>query len=105
MPYPFLNIGNGHTRRALVPASVEVFGDGAELNDQILRQILRRDRAAFFLPQPRKVVLIMAHDDAGIRAADKGAAVVGVEREDGMGRLGALGWNGGHRYLLRADAA
>lgn len=101
MPHPFLNVGDGLARRALIPGPVEVLGDGAELHDQVVRKILRRDLAALFPPQPREIVLIIAHDDAGIGAADKGAPVYGVEFDDVMWRLGAMGCDRGHRYLLK----
>jgi hypothetical protein len=39
-------------------------------------QILRLDLAALFAPEPDQRLLILAHDDAGVRAADEGAASV-----------------------------
>ena len=56
---------------ALVPAPVEVLGDGAELDDQVVGQILRLDLAALLPPQPDERGLVIAHDDPGVRAADE----------------------------------
>ncbi len=71
---------------ALEPATVQLLGHRAELNDQVLREIRRRQLAALFPPQPDEVFLIVAHDDAGIRSADEVASVVGVETNDLMRR-------------------
>ena len=54
---------------------VEVLGHGAELDDQVGREVLGLDLAALFPPQPEQGGLVVAHDDPGVRAADKGAAV------------------------------
>ena len=67
---------------ALVPAPVEVFGDGAELNDQVVGQVFRLDLAALFAPEAEECSLIIAHDDAGIRAADKVTTVARNEFDD-----------------------
>ena len=37
---------------ALVPGAIQDFGDGAELNDEIVREIFRFDLAALLAPQP-----------------------------------------------------
>jgi hypothetical protein len=60
---------------ALVPAPVEVFGNAAELNNQIVIEILRLDFAALLAPQPNEIGLITTHYDPGIGAADKGTAM------------------------------
>jgi len=64
---------------ALIPAPVEVLGDAAELNDQIVAEILGLDLAALLAPQPNEIGLIIAHDDPCIGAADEGAAIPRVE--------------------------
>ena len=60
---------------ALIPAPVELLGDGSELDDQIVGEILRLDLAALLPPQPHQRGLIIAHDDPSIRATDKSAAI------------------------------
>src|SRR5229473_888822 len=64
---------------ALVPVPVEVFGNAAELNDQIVIEILRLDFAALLAPQPNEIGLITTHHDPGIGAAEEGAAIPRVE--------------------------
>ena len=54
-----------------VPAAVEVFGDEAELDDQNGRQVGVAASPRFLLPEPQQGFLVLAHDDAGIRAADE----------------------------------
>ena len=58
-----------------VPASIELFGHQTKLHDEIAGEILRRDLAALFLPQPDQRCLVIAHDDAGVGAADEVAAI------------------------------
>ena len=60
----------------LVPAPIEVLGGQPELDDEIAGEVLRLDLAALLPPQPQQSVLIIAHDDPGVRAADEGAASV-----------------------------
>jgi hypothetical protein len=57
---------------ALVPCPVEVFGRHAELDDEVCREVLRPDLAPLFVPQPDQGLLVLAHDDAGVGAADEG---------------------------------
>jgi hypothetical protein len=45
---------------ALVPAPVEVFGDGAQLDNQIMVEILGLDLAALLAPQPDQMGLVIA---------------------------------------------
>src|SRR5262245_60639676 len=70
-----LKIGDHLTRIGLVPAPIEVLGHDPELDDQIAGQILRLDLAALFPPKPEQRLLIVAHDNAGIRAADEVTAI------------------------------
>src|SRR3981189_279786 len=60
---------------SLVPAAVEVLSNGAKLNDEVATKILRGYFAAFFLPKPRQFERIIAHDDAGVRAANEAPAI------------------------------
>ncbi len=82
---PLLNVLDGVTGVALVPAPVEVFGHGAELDDQVVGEVFRLDLAALLPPQPDQSGLIVAHDDPGIRAADEGAAIHWIEPDRTIG--------------------
>ena len=72
---PPLHVLDGVAGVALIPAPVEVLGDRAELDDQVVGEVLRLDLAALLAPQPDQGGLVVAHDDPGIRAADERAAV------------------------------
>ena len=37
---------------SFVPAPVEVLGDGAQLDDQVVRKVLRLDLSALLAPKP-----------------------------------------------------
>ena len=52
VPDVLLHIGDDLTGIGLVPASIEVFGDRPELDDEVAGQVFWLDLAAFFLPQP-----------------------------------------------------
>jgi hypothetical protein len=60
---------------ALVPMSVEGFGHEAELDDEVAGQVLRLDLAAFLSPEAQEGDFVGAHDDPGVGAADKRAAI------------------------------
>jgi hypothetical protein len=70
-----LDVRDPVARVLFIPAPVEVFGDEAELDDQDARQIEIGDLTAFFAPQAMEGLLIFAHDDPGIGAADEVRAV------------------------------
>ena len=65
-----LNISDDLSGICLVPASVKCFGRQAELNEEVAGQVLGLDLAPLLPPQPQKGILVIAHDDSGIRAAD-----------------------------------
>ena len=60
---------------ALVPVPVEVLGHEAELDDEVARQVLRLDLAALLAPEAQQGGFVVAHDDPGVRAADKAAPI------------------------------
>ena len=68
-----LHLGDDLAGVAFVPVPVEMLGHGAELDDQVCRQVLGLDLAALLPPKPEQGCLVVAHDDPGIRAADKGS--------------------------------
>ena len=67
-----LHVLDGLAGVTLIPAPVEILGDGAELDNQVGRKVLRLDFAALLPPQPQQGGLVVAHDDPGVRAADEG---------------------------------
>ena len=64
---------NRLARVGLIPASIEVFGHHPELDDEIAGQILGLDLTPLFAPEPNERILVITHDDPGIRAADESA--------------------------------
>jgi hypothetical protein len=58
--------------------SVEVLCRDAELDDEVPREVLGLDLAAFLLPEADKRGFIVAHDDSGIGATDEVSA--GINR-------------------------
>ena len=46
-----------------------------KLDNEVARQVLRLDLAPLFPPKAEQGGLIVAHDDPGVRAADKIAAI------------------------------
>jgi hypothetical protein len=82
-----LDRGDGMPRVALIPGPIEVLGGHPELDDEVCREVLRPDLASLFLPQPDQGLLVLAHDNAGIRAAYE-AASIGQSRHHGAaGRI------------------
>ena len=49
---PALDVGDDPSGIALIPAPVERLGGDAELDDEIVAEVLRLGLAALFLPQP-----------------------------------------------------
>ena len=76
MPNLPLDIRDDLTSIGLIPAPVQLLGGHAELDDEVAREVLRLDLPAFFPPKPQESVLVVAHDDPGVRAADEKSAVL-----------------------------
>jgi hypothetical protein len=72
---PGLHRRDGPPGVALIPGPVEVLGGEAELDDEVAGEVLRPDLAPLLLPQADQGFLVLAHDDASIRASDEVAAV------------------------------
>ena len=66
---PALGVGDGPPGIALIPSPVERLGGDAQLDDEIIRQILQFDLAALFLPELDQRRLVGAHDDTSVRGA------------------------------------
>ncbi len=71
MPNPALHIADLPTCVALVPGSVEALGGGPELDNEVAGQVLRLGLATLLAPLPHQSDFIIAHDNAGVRAADE----------------------------------
>ena len=52
MEYPPLHLRDGMTGILLEPAPVQMLGNGAELNQEVTRQIPGLDLASLLLPEP-----------------------------------------------------
>jgi hypothetical protein len=72
---PSLHVGDDPAGVALVPSPVQRLGGDAELDDEIVGQILRLGLAALFLPQADQRRLVRAYYDPGVRATEEIAAV------------------------------
>ena len=59
----------------LVPASVQVLGGAAELDEEVAGQVLGFGFAALLAPEAEEGCLILTHDDPCIGAANKMAAL------------------------------
>src|ERR1700759_5751412 len=70
-----LDVTDPVARIQLVPAADEVLGDQTELDDQHARQVEGGDLATLFQPQAVKGLLVLAHDDPGVGAADEIATI------------------------------
>jgi hypothetical protein len=70
-----LNVNDHLGRIGLVPAPIELLGNGPKLHDEVAGQVLRPGLAALLPPKAEESALIAAHDDPGIRAADEVAAI------------------------------
>jgi hypothetical protein len=55
---------------ALEPAPVRFLGRSAELNNEVVREVLGFNFAALLAPQPKEGSLIVPHNDASVRAPD-----------------------------------
>jgi hypothetical protein len=73
--HPPLHLCDDLAGIALIPVSVELLGHGAELDNEVTRQVLWLDLAALLPPEAEQSGLIVAHDDPGVRAADEGTAI------------------------------
>jgi hypothetical protein len=70
-----LHVTDGIPGIALIPAAVELLGHRAELDNEIICEVLRFDLAPLLAPQPQQGGLVVPHYDSGIRSADRTAAI------------------------------
>src|SRR5262249_16745538 len=76
MPQPMLDAFDYLPGIAFVPKAVEGLGHKAELDDEVVGQVLRLGLAAFLAPEAAQCGLIVAHYNPGVRAADEGTAAL-----------------------------
>ena len=85
-----LHVDNNLIGIALEPAPIKLFGYGAELNDEIVREVLGFDLAALLAPQTKEGSFILPHNNPRVRSADETAPVIGC-----YGRLHSIPLYGG----------
>src|SRR5690348_13622941 len=78
-----LNIGDASAGVALVPGAVERFRGGPNLHDEVAGQVVRFGLPTLLAPKAEQGRLVAAHDNPGVRAADKSSAV----RPEGLDRI------------------
>jgi hypothetical protein len=103
-----LDVGDPVARILFLPAAVEVLGGQPELDDQDAREVDRRRFSSFFLPGSMEGLLVLAHDDPGILAADEMATVaydsrvnVNLGHSSAVHRIGAVGHLNCFMFLMR----
>ena len=75
MADPALNPGEDLTGIAFEPVAVKGFGNQPKLDDEVAGQILGFGFAALFPPQADQGGFVVAHNDAGVRAANEMSAM------------------------------
>ena len=73
---PPLNVRDQLAGIGLVPAPVKVLSHHSELDHEITGKVFGLGFAPLFAPQAKECLLIIAHDDAGVRSADKKATIL-----------------------------
>ena len=71
MAHSLLDVGDDLPGTGFIPAAIKLFSRDPKLHDEIAGQIFRLDFPPLLAPQPDQRFLITAHDDPGIRAANK----------------------------------
>src|SRR5262249_36726720 len=79
MPQLALNIRDHLAGVGFIPTAIEVLGGEPQLHDEVARKVLRFDLAALLTPEPDQGGLVITHDNPGVGAADKKAAVYSVD--------------------------
>jgi hypothetical protein len=73
---PALDIADRASGVPLIPRPVQRLSGDAELDDEIVAEVLGLHLAALLLPQPKERGLISAHDDPCIRTANETGPVI-----------------------------
>jgi hypothetical protein len=75
MPDLPLDVREHLTGIGLVPVPVQVLGRYPKLDNEVAGQVLGLDFAPLFPPEAEEGGFIVAHNDPGVRAADKVATI------------------------------
>ena len=80
MAQPMLDAFDRLPGVAFVPMPVESFSHEPELDDEVAGQVLWLSLPPFLAPQADQGCFIVAHDDAGVGAADETSAIETLQR-------------------------
>ena len=72
-----LDIVDGVSGAAFIPVAIQVFSDAAQLDNELVTEVLGFDLAALLMPEPNESRLIVAHDDAGIGTTNERTPIFG----------------------------
>ena len=72
---PPLHVLDGMTGVAFVPTPVEVLGDGSELDDKVVGQVLWFDLATLFAPKATQIAFVASHDYPRVRTPKERKAI------------------------------
>jgi hypothetical protein len=69
-----LHVCNDLTGIGLEPASVQLLGNGAKLDNEVAGEVLWLSLAAFLAPEPLQSIIVVSHNDSGVGAAKETAS-------------------------------
>jgi hypothetical protein len=69
MKESLLNVRSDLAGISLVPTPIEVLGRAPKLDDEVAGQIRRLDLAPLLPSESKKGVLVLAHNDVGVRSS------------------------------------
>ena len=75
MDNPLLDGSDFLAGLSLDPAAVQIFGDEPQLDDQLTREVQTCLLTALLPPECEERLLVLAHDDPGIGAADEAPSI------------------------------
>jgi hypothetical protein len=59
----------------LIQLAIELLGDAAELEDQIVAEVQRKGLSALFTPKADELVPVFPHNDPGVGSANEYVAI------------------------------
>ena len=66
-----LHIRDDLTGIGLVPAPIQLLGNGPKLDDEVAGEILWLGLTALFTPLPQQGAFVVAHNDPGVRSTNE----------------------------------
>ncbi len=69
-----LDVGNHLAGIDFIPAPIEILGHRPKLDDEVTGQVLWLNLTPLLALEPKERLLIVTHDDTGVRAADESSA-------------------------------